>query len=176
MAVHEAKSFCRICGGGCGMRLVLNEHDRLLELHPDPDHPMSHGYVCFKGLQAVDLYQNPERIIHTLKRNADGSVVRIGVEDALDEIAEKLIRIRAAHGAESIATFLGTAGYQAFTARPLMEAFRNALGTPANFTNNTIDQSSKLITAQRMGFWAAGKPGLEECDVVMLVEATSSAV
>jgi anaerobic selenocysteine-containing dehydrogenase len=157
MAAHEAKSFCRICGGGCGMRLVLDENDRLLELHPDPDHPMSHGYVFFKGLKAVDLCHSPERIIHTLKRTADGNVARIGVEDALDEIAEKLIRIRAAHGVESIATFLGTAGYQAFTARPLMEAFRNALGTPANFTNNTIDQSSKLITAVSEGVAPSGR-------------------
>lgn len=169
MTTREARSFCRICGAGCGMRLMLDENSRLVGLQPDREHPMSHGYTCFKGLNAVDLYGDPNRIARTLKRNADGDFDPIGVEQALDEVAEKLIRIRAEHGVESIATFLGTAGYQSFTARPFLEAFTTALGTPSNFGNGTIDQSAKWIAAQRLGFWAAGKPTLEESEVSLLV-------
>jgi anaerobic selenocysteine-containing dehydrogenase len=169
MVKRETKSFCRICSAACGMRLVLDENDHLLELHPDRDHPMTHGYVCYKGLSSAELYRSPERITHTLKRQDNGDFVRIGVEDALDEIAEKLMRIRDTYGPEAIATYIGSGGALTHTCIPMMASFRKALGTPAHYNTGTIDQSAKWIAAQRMGFWAAGKHTLEESEVAMLV-------
>jgi len=118
------------------MRLVLNEHDRLIELHPDPDHPMSHGYVCFKGLQAVDLYQNPDRIIHTLKRNADGNPVRIGVEEALDEIAAKLQGILASHPADAVGIYRGSGSFTMAIAYQMHGDWLRAIGSRSDISSS----------------------------------------
>ena len=88
LGVHEAISFCRICGGGCGVRLTIDENDRICRIQGDHDQPMSKGYMCFKGLQAEDAHHGPARLLHPLKRMPDGSFKQIALETALDEIAD----------------------------------------------------------------------------------------
>ncbi len=41
---HRA-TFCRICEPLCGM-IATVEDDRLIELRPDKDHPVSAGFAC----------------------------------------------------------------------------------------------------------------------------------
>lgn len=80
MATREPVSFCRICAGGCGTILTLDEDDRIISVRGDRDNPMSRGHACFKGLQAEESHHGPERRLHPLKRQADGSYTRIGLE------------------------------------------------------------------------------------------------
>ena len=87
MALREVTSFCRICGGGCGTRLWIDENDRIVDIQGDREQPMSKGYACFKGLQAEEAHHGPARLLHPLKRQPDGSFARILLEQALDEIA-----------------------------------------------------------------------------------------
>jgi anaerobic selenocysteine-containing dehydrogenase len=88
--IREVTSFCRICGGGCGVRLKINAHDRIVDIKGDRQQPMSKGYACFKGLQAEEAHHGPARLLHSLKRQPDGSFARIPLDQALDEIAAKL--------------------------------------------------------------------------------------
>src|SRR5689334_14136422 len=104
---REAVSFCRICSGGCGVRLTISEDNRILAIGPDPDNALSKGYACFKGLQAAESHHGPARLLHPLKRMPDGSYARIESEQALDEIAEKLKKIVERSGPEALAIFLG---------------------------------------------------------------------
>ena len=89
-ATHERKSFCRICATHCGMVVTLDEQERLVSIRPDKEDQMTEGFACFKGLQAVEQHAPANRIQHPLKRLPDGSFVKIDVEQALDEITEKL--------------------------------------------------------------------------------------
>jgi len=77
MGVEERISFCRICSGGCGVRLTVDENEKILSVRGDPDSPLTAGYACFKGLQAAESHQGPGRLLHTLKRQADGSYARM---------------------------------------------------------------------------------------------------
>ncbi|GAY22190.1 assimilatory nitrate reductase large subunit [Sphingobium fuliginis] len=138
-------------------------------MRADRDHPLSQGHACFKGLQAPATHYSPQRILTALKRTGDGSFSPIAVADALDEIAEKLGRIRDAWGPDAIATYRGGPSFYNFTAGPMMAAFREALGTRSHYTTATIDQPGKRVAAERMGFWHAGKVGVEQADVLMLV-------
>src|SRR4051812_17761114 len=88
--IREVTSFCRICGGGCGVRLKIDAKDRIVHIRGDDEQPMSKGYACFKGLQAEEAHHGPARLLRPLKRQEDGSFVEIGLEQALDEIAERL--------------------------------------------------------------------------------------
>ena len=66
MTVRVEKGFCRICLGHCGMQLTIDEVDRIVDIRGDKDHPLTRGYACFKGLQAVDAHHGDARILQPL--------------------------------------------------------------------------------------------------------------
>src|SRR5947207_2284550 len=123
MALREAQSFCRICAAHCGMRLSIDADERIVRIRPDREHPMSAGYACFKGLQAEDAHHGPARLLHPLKKKHDGSFERIGFEQAMDEIAATLGRIRERDGPAAIGGFNGTGSIMNATANTMLVAF-----------------------------------------------------
>src|SRR5262249_40433680 len=118
MATREAISFCRICMGHCGVVLTLDDSDHLVGIRADREDPHTLGYACFKGLQAVEAHNSPERITRPLKRMADGSFAPISLEQALDEIAAKIRTILDEDGPEAIAGYKGGGAY--FTASAVL--------------------------------------------------------
>ncbi|WP_156681294.1 molybdopterin-containing oxidoreductase family protein [Sphingomonas profundi] len=172
MALREAISFCRICTGGCGTRLTIDDaDDRIVAIRADPESPLSAGYACFKGLQAEEAHHGPARLLHPLKRTAEGTQVPIASEKALDEIAERLGEIIAHHGPESVAVYCGNGSMFSSAAYAMHRSFLNAIGSDQYFSTLTIDQSAKLVSFGRMGGWTAGYPDFERMDVAMLVGA-----
>ena len=71
MAAEERVSFCRICEPLCGMVATV-EDGRITKLRPDPDHPLSPGYACPKGIAMAEVQNDPDRVLHPLRRNGDG--------------------------------------------------------------------------------------------------------
>lgn len=165
--VREVKSSCRICIGTCGVKLTI-EDDRVTRVRGDKDHVLSRGYACIKGLSAADAMNAPERILHPMKRMADGSWQRIPFETALDEIAGRMAAIIEEEGAESAALFKGTQAYLNVTAAPMLEAFQRAIGSPSFFTTMTIDQSAKFVGMNRIGMWRAPMHHFHDAEVLML--------
>ncbi|SEH19235.1 Anaerobic selenocysteine-containing dehydrogenase [Sphingopyxis sp. YR583] len=165
--VREAKSSCRICIGTCGVRLTV-EDGRVTQVRGDKDHVLSRGYACIKGLGAADAMNAPDRILHPMKRNADGGWEQIPFEQALDEIAERMGAIIAEEGPESAALFKGTQAYLSVSAAPMLEAFQRAIGSPSFFTTMTIDQSAKFVGMNRIGMWGAPMHHFHDAEVLML--------
>jgi anaerobic selenocysteine-containing dehydrogenase len=165
MAVREARSYCRICGGLCGMRISVDDEDRIVAIKPDRDHPITQGYACSKGIDAVELHQGPTRLLHPLKRQPDGSFARIGLEQALDEIAERLGLILERDGPGSLATYRGTPNWFQVIATQFLPAWLRSLGGWKYFGSYTIDQSAKWVTMERLGYWAGGRLTFGQSDV-----------
>lgn len=165
--MEERASMCRICTAQCGT-VVRLENGRVTLVRADRDHPVGRGFACIKGLQAPEAMYQADRILRPLKKTTAG-FVEVGLEQALDEIAVAVARIVETSGADAIAAFKGTQTYQNATASEILPAWIAALGSRSYYTTNTIDQSSHIVTMSRMGMWDAGKPGLEQCDVVLLV-------
>ena len=169
MTTREELSFCRICFGHCGMVLTVDDNDRLVSIRADRDDPQTLGFACFKGLQAVDQHHGSARIRTPLKRNADGELVPVPLEQALDEIGARMRAILDKHGPDAIAGYKGSGGFGASSAARGLTDFLKMFGSHKYFTAATIDQSSKIVTAGRMGSWPPGFPPFPEYDVMMLV-------
>ena len=62
-------SMCRFCEGDCGI-LVTVENGRPVSAEGDRNHPVSKGYSCGKQMAMVDITNDPDRIVHPMKRVA----------------------------------------------------------------------------------------------------------
>ncbi len=169
MTVRIEKAFCRICLGHCGMQLTIDEDDRIVDIRGDKEHPLTHGYACFKGLQAEESHHGTSRVRQPLKRNAGGGFDVIASEQALDEIAERIAAIIAEHGPDAIGVYFGNGSIFNSTAVTMQAHFLEAIGSRSRFTSYTIDQSAKTLSAERIGYWAGGNLQLEQSDVILLV-------
>lgn len=169
--VREAISFCRICSGGCGVILSIDDEDRIVGVRGDKKNPLTRGYACFKGLQPEASHHGRQRLLRPLKRMADGSYTEISSEQALDEIAAKLGPILDEHGKDAMAVFLGNGGMFNIAGFYMLPSFLAAFGSDQYFSTLTIDQSGKMVTLGRLGAWAAGYPALEDMDVAMFFGA-----
>lgn len=169
--MRESLSFCRMCMGHCGVVVTTDDDGQLLEIRGDHDDPQTRGFACFKGLKAVEAARADSRILHPLKRQPDGSFEAISAEQALDEIAARLARVRDAHGAHAIGGYKGGGGFFTASSQPLLQDLLSRLGSPKVFSSVTIDQSAKTVAAGRIGVWPAGKDPFARSDVILLVGA-----
>ena len=104
---QEKATYCRICEPLCGMVATV-EDGRLLQLRPDPDHPLSQGFACPKGIAFEQVHNDPDRVLHPLKRSADGSGIDpVSWDDALADIVTRLRAIHDAHGPQAIGSYWG---------------------------------------------------------------------
>jgi anaerobic selenocysteine-containing dehydrogenase len=127
-STRVVRSSCRGCHGVCQV-LVHLEGDRVVRVTGDPDSPTSRGYICPKGVAAPEILYHKDRLTRPLKRvgmRGDNRWKKISWDEAIEEITERLDRVRRESGTEYVALAQGTGRpYTEFTTR-----FANAFGTP----------------------------------------------
>jgi len=102
---------------------------KLTKVEGDPEGPLNHGYLCPIGAATTELVYSPHRLKFPQRRigpRGSGKWERISWDEALDEISEKVLKIRAESGPESIAMGTGTGRHHI----RWVSRFGNALGTP----------------------------------------------
>jgi thiosulfate reductase / polysulfide reductase chain A len=122
------KSVCRSCHGGCGTLLHVRD-GVLVKVEGDPQSPLNHGRLCPIGTVTVDLVNHPDRLKYPQRRVGSrglGQWTRISWDEALNEIAERLLAIRREFGPEAIALGTGTGRHHI----RWVSRFGHALGTP----------------------------------------------
>lgn len=169
MENREVVSFCRICPASCGLRMTLDDNEKIIRVVGDKEHPLSQGYVCFKGLQAEEMHHGSTRLLHPLKKMPDGSYVKIGLEQALDEISAKLQKIIDHNGAEAVGGFMGNGAIYNAVSHAVFPQWMKAINSNNYFTAMTIDQPAKMVTPLRLGVWGAGKPLIPDSETLMII-------
>ncbi|MBL8628366.1 MAG: molybdopterin-dependent oxidoreductase, partial [Rhodospirillaceae bacterium] len=167
--MREATSYCRICLGYCGVRVTVDDTERVIKVIGDHDNPLTQGYACIKGLESHHFQNHPNRVLYPLKRVGDKHI-RISLEQALDEIAAKMQELIAEDGPQTLSVYRGTGAQAASTMGPMILGFAKAVGAQF-FSSMTIDQSAKWVVADRLGIWAAGKDPFETSDVWLFAGA-----
>ena len=162
-------TFCRICEAGCGL-LATTEGDRVVRLDPDKDHVASQGFACVKGLKFANLHHSPDRLDHPMKRVGD-RWEQISWDQALAEIGAKVKALRAEHGADSIAGYLGNpAAFGSFHA-VAFNAFLEGIGTTQSYSSASQDLTNKYLVAKRLYGHELLQPipDLDRTDLVVLI-------
>ena len=107
--------------------------------------PIYQGFICVKGQQLLEARDHPERLLSSMKREADGAHRPIASQVAFDEIAEKLQAIREKYGSRAIATYAGTFSVANPATGAMATAWMKALRSRMAFNSNTIDQPGKAV-------------------------------
>ena len=128
MTVEIRKASCYFCHMNCGM-LAHVEDEKIIKIEGDPEHPFNLGARCPRGAAALEHLNHPARVNYPLKRvgeRGENRWERISWEQAWDEIADKLQKIKDEYGAEAIASSGGTNRTDDWVRR----RFFNLLGSP----------------------------------------------
>ena len=108
--IRWVKTHCaRMDHGGCSL-LVGVKGNEIVQVKGDPEGYLNKGYTCFKGRVSADRLVHPDRLRHPLKRagqRGEGKWQRISWEQALDETAQNLLRIREKYGARAVGFGVG---------------------------------------------------------------------
>ena len=130
MAAQVARSACpHDCPDTCAMHVTV-EDGRAVKVAGDPEHPITAGFLCGKVSNYLDRVYAEDRLLHPLVREDDG-LRKASWDEALDRVAERLLRVRDEFGGESILPY-SYAGTQGLIQRNTMSArVMNALGASA---------------------------------------------
>jgi anaerobic selenocysteine-containing dehydrogenase len=144
--VTTKRTYCRICEAACGL-IAEVRGDRVVQLRPDREHPVSRGYVCAKGTRFAEVAYHPRRLTQpTIRR--DGALEATSWPKAIDQVAAELTRIRREHGPHAVAVYFGNP--LAFNAKAslTLPAFLNALATRNVFGAGSQDCNNKFAAAR----------------------------
>ncbi|MDP2727663.1 MAG: molybdopterin-dependent oxidoreductase, partial [Dehalococcoidia bacterium] len=93
-------TICGFCHTNCGM-LAYVQAGRLDRVRGNPQHPANSGHLCPKGLAAGEVVYSPQRLKMPLKR-VGNTFQEISWDEALEMMANRLLEIKAKHGARAL--------------------------------------------------------------------------
>jgi anaerobic selenocysteine-containing dehydrogenase len=104
-SAHERRlTACnRDCPDACGIVATI-EDGRITRLSGDPAHPVTRGFLCHRTSRFLERQYAPDRLTSPLRRDGD-SFVPVSWEEALDDIAGRLLAIRAESGPAAILAY-----------------------------------------------------------------------
>jgi anaerobic selenocysteine-containing dehydrogenase len=147
MAVEERVTFCRICEPLCGM-VAMVENGRLEQLRPDREHPLSRGYACPKGIAMTDVQNDPDRVLHPLRRvGGPGEFERTTWKEAMDAIAARLRRVLDERGPEGVGWYMGNPGAFSYSHVLWVKGFLDALGSPHYYSAGSQDVNNRFAAS-----------------------------
>src|SRR4051794_7562569 len=141
--VEEQVTFCRICEALCGMVATV-EDGRVTKLRPDRDHPLSQGYACPKGIAMLDVQNDPDRVLHPLKRvGGPGEFERVSWREALDDIAARLKPLPG----RQVAWYMGNPGAFSYSHTLWVKGMLDGLGSPHLYTAGSQDVNNRFAAS-----------------------------
>jgi thiosulfate reductase/polysulfide reductase chain A len=144
------KTVCSHCSVKCGVIVEL-EDGLPVRIKGDPSHPMSKGFMCVRGQAAIEYFNHPGRLNHALKRAGARGEDRwheVPLDEAIQEIADRLKASTDHFGRESLAHFFGT--YHG-TDQGIGVRFMNLFGSP-NYVGNAFICAGPKIQSDWLTF------------------------
>jgi anaerobic selenocysteine-containing dehydrogenase len=145
-AIQWRKTHCaRMDHGGCGLLVGVKDNE-IVQIKGDPEGFLNKGYTCYKGRVSHDRLYHPDRLRHPLKRTGgrgEGKWQRISWEDALDETADRLLKIKETYGARAVGFGVGMPkGLEHF----VLIRLANIFGSPNVIASQDVCHAPREIT------------------------------
>jgi len=121
----------------------------------------------------TDVQNDPDRVLHPLRRREDGSFEQISWDRALDEIGERLGAIRERHGGEAIGWYMGNPSAFSYSHPLWVKGFLDGIGSPHWYTASSQDVSNRFAASHFLygSAYLVPIPDLARTDLLLIVGA-----
>ena len=143
---NEIYTDCTLCYHSCGTRVTV-EDGKAVKIRGLESHPLNKGRLCPKGAHGLDVVYSPDRLKKPLKRR-NGGFEEVSWDRALDEIAEKLTRLKKEFGPQVFGFFCGSIGVENLEMSTLVHLVRSGFGSPNFFSVESICYRMRIRTRQ----------------------------
>ncbi len=167
---HTVASTCWECSAKCGSLLTVGDDGRVVKVAPNPASPSSKGAFCVKGMRALPEWTyHQDRLRHPLRRigaRGEGRWARIGWDEALDEMAERLAAIRDSFGAPAL---VGAVSGAAFSRGPIMALLMRSLGSPNWMINQDLCGGCRAVSDRATGLAITNGEDIDNARTILVV-------
>jgi anaerobic selenocysteine-containing dehydrogenase len=180
VAAEHKESFCRICEPLCGTVATV-EDGELIELRSNREHPISQGFACPKGIAMKEIVNDPDRLLHPLRRKpgtppgpaGPDDFERVSWDQAISEIGARLRTTIDRHGGSSVGAYVGNPAYFSYSTPMWTQGFLDALGSDHYYAPNSQDTASRFAASALLygSAFAVPVPDLYRTDFMLMVGA-----
>ncbi len=143
--IEVRKSICSICNphSHCGIDAYV-EDGVIIKVEGTKENPHSQGTLCSKGNATRQYVYHKDRVRTPLIRKGDrasGHFVPISWEEALNLVANRLLKIREESGPESTVFYVGFPKWM----RPFVKRLAHSFGSPNFCTESSVCQKGRFL-------------------------------
>lgn len=143
---EQKPTYCRICEPLCGMIATVDD-GKLLSLRPDKQNPLSKGFACPKGVAFTEIVNDPDRILHPMRKTEFGDFEEVSWDTAMSDITSRLGAIHRRDGAGSIGWYFGNPATFSTGHTLWMANFVGLLGTPHVYSAGSQDVNNRFVAS-----------------------------
>lgn len=148
--MKKIRTACSLdCWDACAIEITMEDH-QVVKVQGDPNHPITKGFLCQKGMKHLERVLSEDRLTSPMKKE-NGTWIPIGWEMAIQEIGAKLKEIRDNFGSSSLLHYKDSG--HGGVVKSIDNAFFNSYGG-ATLPKGSLCWSAG-IAAQKLDF---GKP------------------
>ncbi len=170
------------CGHNCGGRCVVNAHvrdGRIVKISTDPrrwtpELPPLHA--CVRGFGQAERVNHPDRLMHPMRRTGtrgSGQFERISWDEALDEVARQMLRIRDTHGPAAILDCSRTGSTSMLHNRALVQRLLHMFGGCTELWSNISAEAEvfavRMTYGARADYKSAGREPIDYVNSRLIV-------
>lgn len=161
---------CFNCESACGLLAYVDRDTlKVRKYEGNPEHPGSRGRNCAKGPATLNQANDPDRILHPLKRSGkrgENRWERVTWDEALEDIAVRIRRAITAGRPNEIMYHVGRPGEDGYTERVLA-----AWGVDGHNSHTNICSSSARAGYQFWMGYDRPSPDHTNADVILLISS-----
>jgi len=162
-------STCWECSTHCGS-LVTVEDGRVTKVAPNPEHPASLGAFCVKGIRGLpELTYHPDRVLYPMKRAGErggGKWERLSWDDALDEMTDRMLKVRDEHGPLALCGAVSNAHFSRGVSLALL---MRALGSPNWMMNQDLCGGCRGVSDKLTGLAMGNGEDIDNTNCALIV-------
>lgn len=154
---------CSICHTNCGLKISV-KNGRIDNVRGNPDHPVNSGAICAKGAAIKELVYAPDRLKYPLQKTRSG-FKRITWNEALGQIADRLLEIKQKYGPHTLVRCRGAAVNQA-----IEDSFMQLLAAygSGNYTSSSHLCSLPRKLAQQLVYGGRSDPDYKHTKCMLI--------
>jgi len=166
---------CNLCEAICGLEIRVRD-GHIVSIRGDENDPLSRGHICPKAVALQDIHEDPDRLRRPLKRVGE-TWEEVGWDEAIDEIATRLVAIQQAHGSNSVAGYLGNPSVHNWGILTHSAALFGPLKTRSRYSATSVDQ----LPHQLVSYWMYGHqlllavPDIDRSQYILMLGANPMA-